>query len=213
MTRYDPINEPATHNPSDNGFDIGEMSSMPAASSKEHCPPTGPKRLPCLILQTVPQLLKELVTHNSPYNGPRQPPPPLRQSIALTPVSHALYHPEHAVTSSSITLIHPNALNCHPCCDEDSKREHQMRDQQHPRPASAMSGSPGHGEAPAEGDGTPAAPAEELPCAELKDASDKCIKEKGEDACKELLEAYLSCLRALGTAHPDLEARSSTSSH
>ncbi|XP_060636655.1 cytochrome c oxidase copper chaperone-like [Anolis sagrei] len=48
------------------------------------------------------------------------------------------------------------------------------------------------------------APTEEPPCAELKATSEKCVKEKGEEACKELLEAYHSCLRALGMAHPDL---------
>ncbi|XP_042328663.1 cytochrome c oxidase copper chaperone-like [Sceloporus undulatus] len=65
----------------------------------------------------------------------------------------------------------------------------------------------------AEGQGTPAAPTEEPPCAELKAASEKCVKDKGEEACKDLLEAYHSCLRALGTAHPDLEGNPSRPSH
>nr|XP_056720578.1 natterin-3-like [Euleptes europaea] len=61
----------------------------------------------------------------------------------------------------------------------------------------SMSESPSQQEAPAEGQ-APGAPVEEAPCAELKAAAEKCVKENGEEACKELLEAYHSCLRALG---------------
>ncbi|XP_066487380.1 cytochrome c oxidase copper chaperone-like [Tiliqua scincoides] len=69
-----------------------------------------------------------------------------------------------------------------------------------------MAESSSQREAPIEGGEAPDAPTEEPPCAELKAAADKCVKEKGEEACKELLEAYLSCLRALGTSPQDLES-------
>ncbi|XP_053216900.1 cytochrome c oxidase copper chaperone-like [Podarcis raffonei] len=73
--------------------------------------------------------------------------------------------------------------------------------------------SESHSNATAEGQGTPDPTTEEPPCAELKAASEKCIKEKGGEACKELLEAYHSCLRALGMAHQDLEANPLPPSH
>ncbi|XP_026577887.1 cytochrome c oxidase copper chaperone-like [Pseudonaja textilis] len=69
----------------------------------------------------------------------------------------------------------------------------------------SMSQSPSQPEVPAKGQGTPDAPPEEPPCAELKANFEKCVKEKGEEACKELLETYHSCLRALGIAHPNLK--------
>uniref|UniRef100_A0A7N5P1U8 Uncharacterized protein n=1 Tax=Ailuropoda melanoleuca TaxID=9646 RepID=A0A7N5P1U8_AILME len=61
-----------------------------------------------------------------------------------------------------------------------------------------MSQSPSQRGVPAKGQGAPDAAPGEPPCAELKANSEKCVKERGEEACKELLEAYHSCLQALG---------------
>ncbi|XP_054849112.1 cytochrome c oxidase copper chaperone-like [Eublepharis macularius] len=71
-----------------------------------------------------------------------------------------------------------------------------------------MSESPSQKEAAVEGHKAPDGPTEEPPCAELKAAAEKCVKENGEEACKELLEAYHSCLRALGISHQDVANRS-----
>lgn len=59
-----------------------------------------------------------------------------------------------------------------------------------------MSDSPSPGGDP-EG-GPPEEPEGQPPCAELKAAMEKCVKEKGEESCKELMESYHECLRALG---------------
>ncbi|OCT72863.1 hypothetical protein XELAEV_18035842mg [Xenopus laevis] len=37
----------------------------------------------------------------------------------------------------------------------------------------------------------------ESPCAELKIAMEKCVAEKGEDSCHELIQAYKDCERVL----------------
>ncbi|MGH0154906.1 UNVERIFIED_CONTAM: hypothetical protein FKN15_027989 [Acipenser sinensis] len=44
-------------------------------------------------------------------------------------------------------------------------------------------------------DSTVAAPAG---CQAIKTEMEKCIKDKGEESCKDLIEAYKACLKSLG---------------
>ncbi|KAJ8347311.1 hypothetical protein SKAU_G00287120 [Synaphobranchus kaupii] len=38
------------------------------------------------------------------------------------------------------------------------------------------------------------------PCQVIKEDLDKCVKEKGEDGCKDLLEAFQACLKTAAEA-------------